>query len=356
MMQVKKLFIVIGLLISLLVALQEMTTPITHAQPPGGQSTPDTSGITQKWLDVPYNTASSAQKLDIYLPNEGTGPFPVIVSIHGGAFKSGDKNSGELTPMLSGIARGYAVVSINYRLTGEAIWPAQINDVKAAIRFIKAHASTYKLNPNKIATWGGSAGGHLAAMAGTSGGVTALAGSNPTNADQSDTVQAVVDWFGPINFITMDEQWITLGVTNGQQHNPATSPESILMGAAITTVPDKVKEANPETYITADDPPFFIQHGTADVLIPYLQSQDFYNKLNVVIGTDKVSLEFLQGAGHGTSEFSATANVSKTLDFLDKYLKADSATATPTPTVVSTATPTSTVTFAVKIYLPIIIK
>ncbi len=265
-------------------------------------------------------------------------------------------------------------------MSGEAKFPAQINDVKAAIRFIRANAAKYNLNGAKIAVWGGSAGGALSAFAGTSGDVKELADPNLGNADQSDKVQAVVDWYGPTNFLTMDDQFKQSGIA-GQAHNTADSFESQLMGQQITLIPDKVKQANPETYISADDPPFFIQHGKADVLIPYLQSQDFYDNLKAVLGTDKVSLELIEGAGHGTSEFSATANVTKALDFLDKYLKTDTGTATPTTTVVGTATPTTTVvstatptttvvgtatpttvvgtpttTFAIKVYLPIIVK
>ena len=105
-----------------------------------GQTTANTDYIKRKWIDIAYANQSQAQKLDIYLPDEGDGPYPVILSIHGGAFKSGDKGDGQVNAMLEGLKRGYAVVSINYRLSGEAIWPAQIQDVKAAIRWIRANS------------------------------------------------------------------------------------------------------------------------------------------------------------------------------------------------------------------------
>ncbi|MCX6698618.1 MAG: alpha/beta hydrolase [Methanomicrobiales archaeon] len=286
----------------------------------GGTTAPNVSSIKQKWLNVPYATRSSAEKLDIYLPNEGEGPFPVIVSIHGGAFIMGDKADGQLTPMLQGVNRGYAVVSINYRLSSEATFPAQINDVKAAIRFIRAHAAEYKLNPDKIAVWGGSAGGNLAALAGTSGDVASLEDMDLGNSGQSSRVQAVVDWFGPINFTSMDEQFTASGL-GPATHNAADSPESKLFGKAITAVPDLVMGANPETYITADDPAYFIQHGTADSQVPTEQSINFAAKLAKVIGSDNVTLELLQGAGHGDAMFTTTDNVGKVLAFLDKKLK-----------------------------------
>ncbi|MEI8200164.1 MAG: alpha/beta hydrolase [Eubacteriales bacterium] len=284
----------------------------------GGASV-DTSSITQKWLDVAYASVSDAEKMDIYLPNDGTGPFPVIIAIHGGAFMSGDK-TGELAYLTQALKSGYAVVSINYRLSGEAIFPAAINDVKAAIRFLRANADTYNLDTDKMATWGGSAGGNLAALAATSGGVTALQDDTLGNAGQSDAVQACIDWFGPINFTTMDDQFTASGIA-GQVHNTADSPESAYLGALITSVPDLVAACNPETYITKDDPAFFIQHGTADILIPTQQSIDFAAKLTAVLGADKVTYESLEGAGHGDAAFTTTENVAKAIAFLDSVLK-----------------------------------
>lgn len=301
-------------------ALAAVIMPAAWAQRGGAGAAVDTSTIKTKWLDVAYASVSAAQKLDIYLPNTGTGPFPVIVSIHGGAFKSGDKNGPELASALKGLDGGYAVVSLNYRLSGEAIWPAQIHDVKAAVRFIRANAAKYQLNPDRIAAWGGSAGAHLAALLGTSGGVKELQNDSLGNAGVSDRVQAVVDMFGPINFLTMDEQFANAGVA-GQVHNTADSPESALMGKQITLVPGLVKQANPETYIDANDPPFFIQHGTADVMIPSQQSVDFAAALQKVLGTKKVSLELLAGAGHAGAAFFTDANIAKVMAFLDAHLK-----------------------------------
>ncbi|MFA6240233.1 MAG: alpha/beta hydrolase [Candidatus Hydrogenedentales bacterium] len=285
-----------------------------------GCHTYDTYLIQRKWIDIPYATVSPFQKLDIYLPNEGSGPFPVIVSIHGGGFSFGDKFGGDLRPALTGLARGYAVAAVNYRLSGEAPFPAQINDVKAAIRFLRANAANYQLNTSKIAVWGSSAGGGLAALAGTSGGVKALADPALGNAGQSDKVQAVVDWYGPINFLTMDGQFKQSGI-DGMVHNEADSFESKLMGKQITLVPDLVRKANPETYITANDPPFFIQHGDADKLIPSQQSAEFAKKLQQKLGKSKVTFELLPGAGHGDAKFVTAENTAKVLDFLDKVLK-----------------------------------
>jgi acetyl esterase/lipase len=286
-----------------------------------GQRTANTDYIKRKWIDIEYATQSQAQKLDIYLPDEGDGSYPVILSIHGGAFKSGDKGDGQVNAMLEGLKRGYAVVSINYRLSGEAIWPAQIQDVKAAVRWIRANSKQYKLNPDKIAAWGGSAGGHLSAMTGTSGNVKELEDLSQGNPDQSSRVQAVVDWFGPTDFLKMDEHAKESKVSNPQIHSIPDSPESQLIGRNLADAPELVKAANPETYITKDDPPFFIQHGLVDPLVPYPQSVNFAEKLKKVIGKEKVTLELIPGSGHGGPNFQTKENIDKVFAFLDKHLK-----------------------------------
>ena len=282
---------------------------------------PNTDKIKRKWLDIAYDKKSQSQKLDIYLPSQGEGPFPVILSIHGGAFMSGDKRDGQLTPMLEGLKRGYAIVSINYRLSGEAIFPAQIYDVKAAVRWIKANAKQYKLNPDKIAAWGGSAGGHLSALLGTSGDVKELEDLSQGNADKSGRVQAVVDWFGPTDFLKMDEQLKASKVKNPMIHSVPDSPESQLIGKNLDDGPELVRAANPETYITKDDPPFFIQHGLIDHLVPYQQSVNFAKKLEQVLGKEKVTIELLPGTDHGGPNYETENNINKVFVFLDKYLK-----------------------------------
>lgn len=291
-------------------------TSVLFAQP----KVADVSNIKRKWPDIAYANVSPAQKLDIYLPDEGAGVYPVIISVHGGAFMFGDKADGQLTPMLEGLKRGYAVVSINYRMSGEALFPANINDVKAAIRWVKANAVKYHIDAGRIALWGGSAGGNLVALAGTSGGVKELEDLNLGNAAYSSNVQAVVDWFGPTDFLMMDPQLKETG--NGTpDHSEANSPESRVLGQKITEIPAKVKLANSETYITKDDPPFFIEHGTKDHLVPTQQSENFYEKLVAILGEQKVTLTLLEGAGHGGPQFESKENLDAVFNFLDTTLK-----------------------------------
>jgi len=283
----------------------------------------DTSWVNRKFMDLSYAAESKTQKLDLYLPNEGSGPFPLIIEIHGGGFVMGSKSE-SITPMLAGLKRGYALASINYRLSGEAIWPAQIHDVKAAIMFLRTNAAAYQLDPARFATWGGSAGGGLSALAAVSGGVGELRNAASQNFTVSDKVQAAVDWFGPIWFSTMDAEFAALG-TSGVMGatNAPTSAESRYLGKTIGTPEAQplVVAASPRTYISADDPPMFIQHGTKDRNIPITQSIDFAAALSAVIGNDKVYYEAIEGAAHGGAQFETEANTAKVLDFLDKYLK-----------------------------------
>jgi acetyl esterase/lipase len=287
---------------------------------PAGRGAPG-GGVTQVAAtpavkDAAYASLSPTQKLDIYLP-EGDGPFPLIINVHGGGFMMGDKsNPAEADTFL---ANGYAVASIDYRLSGEATAPAQIQDLKAAVRWLRANAQQVNLDPERFAAFGQSAGGNLVALLGTSCGVEALEAADLGNAGQSSCVQAVVDWFGPTDFLQMDQQFA--GTSCPATHDAADSPESQLMGAPIQTVPDQVQVVNPITYVTPDDPSFLIQHGTADCNVPPQQSQLLYDALAAAIGADNVTLTLLDGAGHGGSQFSDAANMQVVLDFLGRTLK-----------------------------------
>lgn len=235
----------------------------------------------------------------------------------------GSNTGGDLASMLEGVNHGYAVVTVNYRLSGEETFPGAISDVKAAIRYIKAHASEYNLDSENIAVWGDSAGGNLAALAGTSGDTDELNGDNTENLEYSSEVQAVVDWFGPLNFLAMDEQFAAAGVTPKMgATSTESSPESKYIGQLITEVPEVVAAANPSTYITSNDSAaFYIQHGDADTNVPMQQSIDFANDLKAVLGEDKVTLDILEGASHGGGTFDTTENLNKIFAFLDRVLK-----------------------------------
>ncbi len=275
----------------------------------------------KEYLNLAYGTISNAQKLDIFLPNAGAVPYPVVVWIHGGGWVSGDKGQFNTTQLYKELtARGYAVVSINYRLSGEAKFPAQIYDVKAALRWLRANATTYVFNPDKIGVWGSSAGGHLSALAGTSGAVAELENLNLGNSGFSSRVQVAVDWYGPTDVLKMDSMANLQGCV-GSNHNAANSPESMLIGYAITARPDLAAKVNPIAYISSDDPPFFIAHGLNDCTVPYGQSQLLYDKLLPVLGASKLKLKLYPATGHGAGAFDNVVNIKEAVDFLDLYLK-----------------------------------
>jgi len=281
-----------------------------------------TEHVKHKIFDLTYADISPAQKLDIYLPEEGDGPFPVIISIHGGAFMGGDKRDIQITPMLEGLKHGYCVLGVNYRMSGEARFPALVHDIKAAIRWIRANAEKYRFDPTRIATWGGSAGGYLSLMAGVSANIHELEDLSLGNSNHLCDVQAVVAWFPPVNFMKMDEQLAESNMAPPDElsHSGANSPESLLLGMKITEIPDLVRDTNPETYIHPNMPPCFIQHGMNDDTVPYQQSVQFVEKVKRVCGADRVHLELIEDARHADPKFETTMNVKKVLDFLTQHL------------------------------------
>jgi acetyl esterase/lipase len=278
----------------------------------------DTSFVKRKFLDIPYAELSPSQKLDIYLPDSGSGPFPVIVAIHGGAFMGCDKADSQILPMLAGIPLGFAVVSINYRLSGEALFPALVHDAKAAVRWIRAHSPEYGFDPTRIVAWGGSAGGYLASMLAVTAENKDLEDLNMGNNTYPCTVQAAVIWYGPTNFLKMDEQLAQSGIFIPSEfyHSSANSPESLLLGDLITSIPDRVFVSNPETHITDVIPPILLQHGRKDAVVPFQQSVEFYKKLKGSAGGAQVILEIFEDAEHADTAFETPENIARVFHFL----------------------------------------
>jgi acetyl esterase/lipase len=242
----------------------------------------------------------------------------VIVYLHPGGFTMGDKDM--IKPLVDHmLARGYAVASVNYRLAGEAKFPAQIYDAKAAVRWLRANAGKYNLDPQKIAAWGISAGSTLAALLGTSGHLKEMEDLSMGNAAESSRVNAVVSWYGPTNFLTLNSQHAQLGHKPKQPSDAA--GESQLMGGSIASVPEKYRAASAIAHINADCPPFYIQHGKADEVVPYLQSVMFASALEAVIGKTQVTLNLIENAGHFDRIQSSAANIEAAVDFLDRHLK-----------------------------------
>lgn len=258
--------------------------------------------------DLPYVTGGhERQKLDLYLPKAGE-KLPLIIRIHGGAWLAGSK---EMEGAEDYIHNGFAVASINYRLSQHAVFPAQIQDCKAAVRYLRANAQKYNLDPNRFGVWGPSAGGHLAALLGTTGDVNEF--DVGENLSVSSRVQAVADYFGPTDFLQMEAHRLP----GGMRHNAADSPESKLIGGPIEDNPEKVAKANPITYITKDTPPFLIVHGDKDPLVPHYQSE----LLEAALKKAGVSVTFytVKDGGHGGFKDPNVPRLTK--EFFDKNLK-----------------------------------
>lgn len=290
---------------SLLVAAFSLSTLAQPSGPPRPQPPPEGTIVHR---DLAYvQGGHERQRLDLYLPMDGSS-LPLIINIHGGAFKMGSKEQG--VPM-DYLRQGYAVASINYRLSQHARFPAQIEDCKAAVRWLRAHAREYRLDPSRFAAWGASAGGHLAAMLGTTGDTREF--DVGPNLDHSSRIQAVVDYFGPTDFLQMDAHRLQ----GGMVHDAADSPESELIGGAIQEHPEKARRANPITYVTAGDPPFLICHGDRDPLVPHHQSE----LLEAALKKAGVPVTFrsVKGAGHGGFQDPEVAVL--TGEFLAAHLK-----------------------------------
>jgi acetyl esterase/lipase len=268
--------------------------------------------------DIPYvPEADTAQRLDIYLPEPAPDhPLPLIVHIHGGGWRGGSKYPCPVTSMAT---RGYIVASVEYRFSQKALFPAQIQDCQAAIRWLRANQVRYHIDPDHVGVVGSSAGGHLSALVGTAGGKGAFAfiGGNDT---QSDRVQAVCNYYGPADFGSVMQQAADdPNIRNIFKFNTATDPYSSLIGSSLDSDPAKTSAVSPVHYVSADNPPFLILHGTYDALVPYAQSVELADALKAK-GVE-VWLQKLPGSGHGGPAFSKPAVGMLIQNFFDKHLK-----------------------------------
>lgn len=260
--------------------------------------------------DLPYVSYGAArQTLDLYVP-PGSGPHPLVIWIHGGAWRTGSKADPLPLRLLAG--ERYAIASVNYRLSHMAKFPAQIEDCKAAVRWLRAHASKYALDPARFAAWGSSAGGHLVALLGTAGDRFDLG----EYTEASSRVQAVVDYYGPTDFLQMDAHALASAPF---KHAALDSPESDLVGGPLLENDLVAARANPVTHVTRDDAPFLIVHGDQDPLVPLHQSQLLESALRKA-GVP-VTLYVVAGAGHGKGFEQDPKIVPMVKEFLARTLR-----------------------------------
>ena len=295
----------IGIIVALGTSALVQAADQPKAKPQQPAAKPALPPGTQVHRDLEYVAGGHARnKLDLYLPAKADHPLPVIVWIHGGGWYAGSKEGCPAVPL---VAKGYAVASINYRFSQHALFPAQIEDCKAAIRWLRANAKKYNLDPDHIGVWGASAGGHLVALLGTTGSVKELEGTGG-NLDQSSRVQCVVDWFGPTDFTKM----------GGWQDKPD-SPMARLVGGPVRDRQELAAKANPITYIGKDSAPFLIMHGEEDKLVPMNQSELLDEALRKA-GVESTLVRVPKN-GHGGPGFTTPENRKKIEEFFDKHLK-----------------------------------
>ncbi len=295
-------------------AAMGQTAPAPAATPPAATSPAQQPAAAPPatddriFMDLEYARPDGKPvKLDLFLPKKSDTPAPVIIWIHGGGWQAGSK---AMCPARGWVRDGFAVASVQYRLTDRGPFPAQINDCKAAVRYLRAHAKQYNLDPDRFGAWGASAGGHLVALLGTSCGSKECEGAELGCADQSSAVQCVCDWFGPTDF------------TEYKAESADVAPMLMrLFGGKMSEKQELVKLASPALHVKKEGvkyPPFLIVQGDKDPLVPHEQSRELAAKLKEAGGS--AELIIVEGAGHGFGEHTAR-ELARVKQFFAKQFK-----------------------------------
>jgi acetyl esterase/lipase len=267
----------------------------------------DHPGVTS-YYDLTYAVVPGFRPLalDLHVPSSGTG-FPVLVWVHGGGWARGHRLMGQAVKL---VQHGYAVAATQYRLSGEAVHPAQLQDLKGAVRWLRASADRFGLDSEHIAGWGASAGGHLVSLLGLTGNRPDLAGDVGGNTDQSSAVQAVVAYFPVTDFFAM---------ATGDAPRPGPNPLNAFLGYSLQERPDDARQAMPLTFVHKDAPPFLLLHGDVDPMVPHAQSE----LLNAALQKAGARSELitLPGALHEDPAFWSDETLSNVRAFLDSALR-----------------------------------
>jgi acetyl esterase/lipase len=238
--------------------------------------------------------------LDLYLPARGAAPAPAIVYLHGGGWAVGTRRrfgrafaSWSPTPLDLLAQAGFAVATVDYRLSGEARFPAQLHDVKAAVRWLRGNAARLDVDPARVIAWGESAGGHLAMLAGLCGDSAELEGEIGDFLGESSAVGGVVDWYGPMNLLSLSSQH---AAGSDKRPDDPDSWESSLVGVPLQVDPARARAASPISYVHAAAPPIQIHHGTVDTQVPFAQSVEFVDAHRLAGG--RADLIVVEGSDH----------------------------------------------------------
>ncbi|MBE7495070.1 MAG: alpha/beta hydrolase [Verrucomicrobiaceae bacterium] len=281
------------------------------------------SGVMVK-LDQPYaGNTNPKQMVDVYVPvkRNNDKALPVVALIHGGGWVNGDRLGYAAQAIQLARTGDYAAVTVGYRLSKEASWPAQVHDCKAAIRWIRAHAKEYNLDADKIAVWGSSAGGHLSSLLGTSGDVKELEGDLGPHTGHSSRVQCVVNLCGPEDF--------TQALMFDKEGQPVWKDDAVsgLLGGNAPDKPAEARAASPVTHVTKDDPPFIHFHGTKDQRVAYRHAEAIHAALQKT-GITSLLVPITDG-GHGSVNHPEVKVRGQ--QFTDKILRGIESTIDTTP-------------------------
>ncbi|MDR1822126.1 MAG: alpha/beta hydrolase [Oscillospiraceae bacterium] len=284
----------------------------------------DVSGVPRKFLDVPYSVKSDRHKLDIYLPDEGVGPFPAVVFFHGGAFVGGDKRDMQIAVIIDCLNRGFAAVSVEYRLSPEAVFPQAVNDCRAAIKFLKATAPTYMLDPRRFAVSGTSAGAYLALFCAATGDVPFFDDAEldfdfVAEAGVTASAAAAIGFFGL--YALPEASLYSKALPNESGQPGGWDFTADFFGAPPEKYPFLAEFADVSKWVTDKMPQTLLQAGTADVVVPYSDSVMLASAIAEKAGADRVRLDTLEGAEHGDQRYYESAeNQERIFAFLKKYL------------------------------------
>jgi len=297
------------------------------------------------FFDVPYNTLSEMQKLDLWRPEEGDGPFPVGIAIHGGGFVGGTKRREDmLLPMLEGLDRGYAVASVEYRLNNEATFPEPVRDIKRAIRFLRANAEKLMIDPERMVTWGGSAGGYFTTMSSVFEKVELFDDPTDPNKDVSAKLAGAVGWYSLTDCTTGDHFLQTNSIIRRfiwQDSSDVDDDYCLAVPVAeenefpvfdqpgsVTRVflgeywqPDKKALADPNTYINSEMPPVLLQHGSRDEIVPMQHSIEFGMAINKLFGREHAIIEIIPEAIHSSVLFETKENIDRVFRLIGEVTK-----------------------------------
>lgn len=289
----------------------------------------DVSQFDRVALDLPYANQSENQILDIFYPKHGQAPYPVVVVFHGGAFAAGHKRTHYIKSMCLPVTQGYAVATVEYRLMQEAIWPSQLHDGKAAIRYLRAHAAELDLDSDRIAVWGNSAGGAMTQLLAVTPDDKAM--DDLTMGEKaSSKVNCALAWYTISEICSCEQYGFDIaearnasGAGKGMMPGDGQGKVSLftsLLGYNPLLYPERTIGVSPICHVTKDCPPMLLQHGTNDMVIDCQQSVYMAEKIKEVCGKDRVELDLFEGEPHGSQVIKADDNIEHCLDFLDKHL------------------------------------